>query len=159
MAKRNKCKWLDTTPCNRCWGGNVTISGSTPWRRFHAGQSTDVIGERRWRWKTLGEKSWWINSFNKSFKNVVLKMVLPVQYSEVLNSNMTERYIRIMAVGDNVIETTEKLQAAIVEMEKWTNNWRIKLNELPISPTRLDINMYISIIMLFPVEIRLNKWA
>ena len=113
--------------------------------------------------------------------NHKLKMILPVQYSEILNSYMTERYFRIkqedtyselrkiragvpqgsvlgpvlyllytsdlptfkqnvvatfaddtaiMAVGDNVIETTEKLQAAIVEMEKWTNKWRIKLNEM-----------------------------
>lgn len=36
----------------------------------------------------------------------------------------------IMAVGDNVIETTEKLQATIIEMQKWTNKWGMKLNEL-----------------------------
>ena len=36
----------------------------------------------------------------------------------------------IMAVGDNVIKTTEKLHTAIIEMEKWTNKWRMKLNEL-----------------------------
>ena len=106
--------------------------------------------------------------------NHKLKMVLPVQYSVILNSYMTERYFRIkqedtyselreiragvlqgsvigpvlyllytsdlptfeqnvvttfaddtaiMAVGDNVIETTEKLQAAIVEMKKSINKW------------------------------------
>ena len=98
-------------------------------------------------------------------------MVISVQYSEILNSYITERYFwikkeetyselreihagvpqgsvigpilyllytidlqtfeqnavatfandTIMAVGDNVIETTQKLQAAIVKTEKWTN--------------------------------------
>ena len=35
----------------------------------------------------------------------------------------------ILAVGDSNSESTEKLQTAIVEIQRWTENWHIKLNK------------------------------
>jgi hypothetical protein len=34
-----------------------------------------------------------------------------------------------MAIGDNNSESTQKLQMAITEIQRWTTKWRIKLNE------------------------------
>jgi hypothetical protein len=109
-----------------------------------------------------------------------LKLLLPAQYSKILDSYISERYFRIkqegtyselkkiqagvpqgsvlgpvlyllytsdlptfdqnivatfaddtaiMATGKDNIETTEKLQEAINEVQKWADKWRIKLNE------------------------------
>jgi hypothetical protein len=33
-----------------------------------------------------------------------------------------------MAIGDNNSESTQKLQMAITEVQRWTRKWRIKLN-------------------------------
>jgi hypothetical protein len=35
----------------------------------------------------------------------------------------------IMAIGDNNCESTQKLQMAISEVQRWTKKWRIKLNK------------------------------
>jgi hypothetical protein len=35
----------------------------------------------------------------------------------------------IMAIGDNNSESTQKLQMAITEVQRWTRKWRIKLNK------------------------------
>jgi hypothetical protein len=35
----------------------------------------------------------------------------------------------IMAIGDTKSESTEKLQIAMTEVQRWTRKWRIKLND------------------------------
>jgi hypothetical protein len=35
----------------------------------------------------------------------------------------------IMAIGDNNSESTQKLQVAITEAQRWTDKWRIKVNK------------------------------
>jgi hypothetical protein len=35
----------------------------------------------------------------------------------------------ILAIGENNSESTQKLQVAITEVQRWTRKWRIKLNE------------------------------
>jgi hypothetical protein len=35
----------------------------------------------------------------------------------------------IMAIGDNNNESTQKLQMAITEVQRWTRKWQIKLNK------------------------------
>jgi hypothetical protein len=112
--------------------------------------------------------------------NHKLKLLLPVQYSKILQSYITERYFRIkqedaysdlrqiqagipqgsvlgptlyllytsdlpkleqdlvatfaddtaiMVIGDTNSESTEKLQIAITEVQRWARKWRIKLND------------------------------
>jgi hypothetical protein len=111
--------------------------------------------------------------------NHKLRLLLPVQYSSVLESYLSDRYFRIkheeaysdlrkihagvpqgsvlgpilyllypndlptleqtavaifaddtaiMVIGDNGSESTQKLQMAITEVQRWTRKWRIKLN-------------------------------
>jgi len=36
----------------------------------------------------------------------------------------------ILAVGETNAESTRKLQICITQIENWTNNWRIQINDL-----------------------------
>jgi hypothetical protein len=119
--------------------------------------------------------------------NHKLKLLLPVQYSSILESYLSDRYFRvkhedaysdlrkihasvpqgsvlgpilylpytselatleqtivatfaddtaILAIGDNNSESTQKLQLAITEVQRWTRKWRIKLNKT--KPVHID---------------------